>query len=341
MKTEIINSNRRNDWEQFIRENPHSIAWQSYDWSILLKKHYPMEFYPVAAYDGGKIRGILPLYRVKTSSRRNILMSVPYAVAGGIVADNKEAASALLNFAVDMSKKLSPCTITLKQYKVKMNGNLTTDDNYYNRELDMTEDINGIWDRIAETNRQYIEDAEKYNPGLEHPSVEVNIFFRLLLSHNHHRGIPCVSKKWIEDLITFGMYSIALMRHNNTVVAGTMIKEFKDTVSFPFTCIPDMSVKSRMFAYSLYWNLINKFAADGKRIFHSGRIPVTDEADDYRLGWGGTKHSYYYQYYPDNMTITEFSRKRGWKRDLFEKLWRRVPEPVAGALGPSIVKKFP
>ena len=341
MQVIIVRESERNKWEQFIQDNPHSIAWQSYDWSELLKKHYSVEFYPIAAYEDEKIRGILPLYRVKTSSRNSVLMSVPYAVAGGIVADKEEAASALLKFAVDLSDKTSSCTITLKQYKVKMGGALSTDDRYYNRELELTPGLPEVWARIADANKQHIEDSKKHDLRLEHPSGDVTRFYQLLLAHSHKKGIPCVGRKWIEDLITFGMYSIALLKRNDTIVAGTMVKEFKDTVSFPFTCIPDTTAKSRMFAYGLYWELISYYASRGIRIVHSGRVPVTDETDDYRLGWGGNRYNYYYQYYPDNITITEFSRKRGWKRDLFEKLWRIVPEPVVGVLGPSIVKRFP
>ena len=96
-----------------------------------------------------------------------------------------------------------------------------------------------------------------------------------------------------------------------------------------------------MFAHNLYWMLILMFASQGKRIFHSGRFPMNDQADDYRLDWGGTKYNYYYQYYHDAVTQTEFASKRGKKRELFEALWRRMPERLAGMIGPLIVKQLP
>jgi hypothetical protein len=93
------------------------------------------------------------------------------------------------------------------------------------------------------------------------------------------------------------MYEVALLKHDGEVVAGTMVKKFRHTVSFPFSCLRDQTERTSLFAYSLYWQLITRLAGEGITIFHSGRIPKTDTAASYRLGWGGTKYNYYYQYY--------------------------------------------
>ncbi len=137
------------------------------------------------------------------------------------------------------------------------------------------------------------------------------------------------------------MYSIAFLKQGSVFLAATLVKEFKKTVSFPFTCKPCGKKQSNMFVFALYWELISKFTADGKEIFHSGRIPKTNKADIYRLGWGGVKHKYYYQYYPQGTISTEFSRKRGWKREVFKFLWKKLPKGIVRLLGPVVTKKFP
>jgi hypothetical protein len=341
MHTEIINAAKRKDWEQYIYDNPYSIAWQSYDWSIVLRRHYQIEFYPIATYDNSKICGVLPLYHLSTMRGKEQLMSVPYAVAGGIVADHDQAAQMLLERARVLSGEYNSCLVTFKQYKKKIPGLIRADDNFYNKELDITINADELWRGIEERNKQMVEDAGKYDLKLECPSIDVRGFHKLLLRHHKNRGIPCVGEKWIEDLIAFRMYSIALLRNGNDLVAATMIKEFKDTVSFPFTCIPDITETSLMFAYRLYWQLIVKYAMEGKRIIHSGRIPCTDDVDPYRLGWGGTRYQYYYQYYPDGGKNSEFNAKRGKKRGLMEQIWKRLPSSVTSSLGPRVVKYFP
>ncbi|MCK9417941.1 MAG: hypothetical protein M0R70_01020 [Nitrospirae bacterium] len=341
MKTVIIDESKKSEWEQYIYDNPNSVPGQSYEWSSLLRRHYSFDFYPIAAVEDTKICGILPLYHLTTASGKDVLISAPYAVNGGILADNEQAAQVLFEKAKEISKKHNGCPITLKQYKIRIAGDMRIDDSYYNRQLNVARNSSDIWKEISEQNRHNIEETMKHELVLEYPSRDVNGFYKLLLRYHHKKGVPCVNQKWIEDLIEYRMSSIAILRSNNHIVAATMVKDFRDWFSFPFTCVPDTTDKATLFAYGLYWQLILRFTTEGKRIFHSGRIPNTDQTDIYRLGWGGTRYDYCYHYYPNTTVKTDFTRKRGWKRDLFEKLWRMVPEPVAGALGPSIVKRFP
>lgn len=327
-------------WEQYVEDKP-TIAWQSYYWSEVVKSHYKAEFFPLAAFDDGRIVGILPLYKVRTLRGKPQLISVPYAVAGGIVADDFAVEKALIDAAINLYKEHQANRIVFKQYKYKLSGPLRTDDNFYNRELDLTRGIDHIFANINAANKANIEKSDGLDLKLNHPSNDIDQFYRLMLLHHKNNGVPCVSLNWIRDLIDFNMYSIALLRHNGKTVAGTLVKAHKQTVSFPFTSLPDDSDRSNMFAYNLYWRLIRKFTREGKAIFHSGRIPKNNETNCYRLGWGGVKNMYYYQYYPDGGGASEFSTKRGRKRQLISAIWRRLPLSLTGLLGSKIVKYFP
>lgn len=342
MEIKIIKESMKEEWEEYIMKNPYSIAWQSYEWSDVLRRHYSFRFYPVAAFKDSDICGILPLYHMKTLSLKDILISVPYAVAGGIVADSGEIKQALLEKAIEISHNHNSCRIVLKQYKLGIEGNVRTDDNYYNRELGLSVNIDAIWDEISDGNKESIEESESYDLEIEYPFNDINAFYKILLSHSHSMGVPCVAEKWISSLVDAKMYSIAVMKRDGEILAATMIKSFKKTISFPFTCLADIhSRENELFAINLYWNLIKQFARNGYEIFHSGRIPRTDITNSYRLGWGGTKYNYYYQYYPDNMVKTEYSTKRGRKREIFQSCWKLMPRSIVKLLGPHIVRQFP
>ena len=341
MDAVIIDPSRKQEWEAYVDNHPYSIAWQSYEWNTVLQKNYNVQFFPVAAEKDSKIVGVLPLYYYKPFRGKGSLISVPFAVAGGIVADNEQAVQCLFEKAKQLSKQFDDCRISFRQYKKKPIDGLTTDENFYNRELDLTQGTEKIWTNLEETNRKNIEESKKHHVTLEHPSHEINAFYEFLLNHQHDTGIPCVSKNWIRNLIAFDMYSVALLKKDNTIVAATMVKQHKKTVSFPFTCLSPKLPESEMFAYCLYWRLIEKFTSDGFEIFHSGRIPYTDEAGPFRLGWGGTKFPYYYVYYPVSRQETEYTGKRGKKREFFQAAWRRMPLFLARILGPYIVRQFP
>lgn len=341
MDVEYISEDRKTDWESFIRENPDAIAWQSYAWRDVLMRHYRFDFYPLAAVDAGRIVGVLPLYRVRIMFGKEALISVPHAVAGGIVSAHRDASRLLVEKAMELSRNFNSCGIVLKQYKVRMEGEFVTDGNYYNRELGISRDLGETLGKFSDRNREMLERAAREPFTLEYPSTDLNRFFHLLLRHLHSRGIPCPSRRWIEDLLRFKMYSIALLKRGGRAVAGTLVKEFKKTVSFPFTCLGGGNQVDERCAYRMYWDLIQHYHGKGFEIFHSGRIPNNDATDGYRLGWGGTKYGYYYQYHPTQRAKTEYASRRGRKREVLERCWKLLPRFVAATVGPWVVRQFP
>jgi hypothetical protein len=341
MRVDILDEAKKADWDRFVDSNPNVIAWHNYYYSYVLKKMYNLPFFPIAAYDGAAICGILPLYLSDTFRRGKMLMSVPYFVAGGIVAANEEAEQLLLKKAIELAKETKINHIALRQYRRKIPGELITDDGYYNRELALTSNIDEIWKSIGDANRAKIEETKKYDTVLEYPSQDLASYYDFLLRDQHGLGLPCVSKRWVELLLDTQTYHIALLKLKGTVVSGTLAKKFKDTISFPLTCLQKHDEKNELFAYDLYWKLITRVAGEGIHICHSGRIPRGDVAPQYRLGWGGTKHNYYYQSPGVGNTQAQPTNTRGTKRSIFESAWRKTPLSLARAISPIIVKQFP
>jgi len=338
ISTHIIDASERNAWDAYVDKNVVSIAWQRYEWHEILQKHYPHEYFPLAAFNGKRICGVLPLYKVHGSRK---LLSVAFAVAGGVVADSPEIEKVLLDAAIALLSEKDCDSIILKQYKHKVTGDLRTDDTYFNRELSISKNLDLVWDNLAIQNREMITNARNAGFTLEYPSVDLKGFYSILLSYQHSQGIPCVSSCWIEDLVTSSMYTCALVRYNGKAIAGTLVKTFKTTVSFPFTSLKKNNNLHDQAAYWLYWELISHYAEKGYEIIHSGRIPANEDVPHFRLGWGGIKHTYYYQYYPNTLGKTESSHKRGLKRTLFTNVWRLLPKSLAAVIGPRIVQKFP
>lgn len=342
MQQRLLQSMDQERWDRFVMEQPYAIAWQLFEWSKLVSKHYGAQFYPLVVEEGNKIVGILPIYRIKPLMGNAKMISVPHAVAGGMLAKNTEVRKTLLQVAVKIGDDTGAPGLTLKQYKLKVDGDFTTDENYFNRELDLKGGPEAVWEKITQENKDSIFATESEPFTLEHPAGDINSFYRYLLKHHHRKGVPCVSRQWIRDLVDLGMYSVAVLKRDNRIVAGTMVKEFKDTVSFPFTCSSGDTRVDHLPVYRLYWELISKYATMGFSICHSGRIPKAEDVDPYRLGWGGVKHPYFYQYYPPrNQQTMEFAQKRSWKRDLFSSVWKLLPLPVARFLGPYVVRQFP
>lgn len=338
MRVAVVPSERKEEWNRFVDSAPDTHSWHEYDWALVVQRHRRVDYYPLAALDDdGTIRGILPLYRLRTARTGTALVSIPYVVAGGVATQDPAIVKLLLAHAIELAGKTSARTIVLKQYGKQIEDeSLTVDDHYYNRELSLAQPVSEIWNQIDEQNKKCVEEAEGRMPELEFPCTDVSTFFRLLLRHEHALGRPCVGRGWVESLVGTGMYEVALLRASGRIAAGTLVKRHKRAVSFPLTFVAD---DEPTLGYSLYWKLIEQLAETDLEIFHSGRIPNDDAVPAYRLGWGGTPSRYYYYYWGGGQT--ESSVKRGSGRGRAERLWRRTPLPIARLVGPAVMKQFP
>ena len=101
-----LNPDQFGQWDEYVLNHPNSIAWHLTEWNDVLQLVYQPEFLPYVAIEDNKICGILPLYHGTTPMGKNYLISVPYAVAGGMVVDHDQAAEALIQQATDLRKTI-------------------------------------------------------------------------------------------------------------------------------------------------------------------------------------------------------------------------------------------
>lgn len=338
MQAVVLDAHRKPDWDEFVRTCPTVLACHCYDWSGALKREYGLSFFPIAVYDGAEVCGILPLYHVETLRTGSALVSVPYVVGGGLVARDDDARQLLLSRAYEVALEIKAGGILLKQYKSRVNGGARTEDRFYEREVELSENLDDVWRNISAPNRRKVLEAEREEPDLEHPSSKLDAFYELLLAHESAAGRPCVSKGWLRCLLASGIYSIALLRKRDQVVAGTLVERFKDAVSFPLTGVAPANGKDGPFAYGLYWRLLEKSARAGARRFHSGALRPNEAC---REGWGGAKYAYYYQHFSVEGRSRPSLRARWKSSKILRALWKHVPKTLAKRVGPLILRQFP
>jgi hypothetical protein len=171
-------------WEAYVQASPRTVAWQSHHWSEAVARNYEVEFIPLAAELDGRIRGILPLYQLRAPKAPARLISVPFAVAGGLSADDAPAQQALLEAALALCDERGAAGITFKQYRYPIEGTLKTDSNFFNRELALSLGEAKIWEQLDARNRAAIEAAGRdgLELELEFPSDRVGVFHDLSIA---------------------------------------------------------------------------------------------------------------------------------------------------------------
>jgi FemAB-related protein (PEP-CTERM system-associated) len=83
-------------WSRFVCEQPQATVFHQLQWSQCVESAYGHRPLHQMAWQDDRLVGILPLFLVKSMFVGRVLVSVPYATYGGILAGTDDAAQSLL-----------------------------------------------------------------------------------------------------------------------------------------------------------------------------------------------------------------------------------------------------
>lgn len=95
-----------NDWQEYVASHEAATVFHRYQWSQAVERAYGHRPCHLIAWQGDKIAGLLPMFFVKSVFAGKVLVSIPYATYGGILADLAEIEQALFAAATEKAKRL-------------------------------------------------------------------------------------------------------------------------------------------------------------------------------------------------------------------------------------------
>lgn len=116
-------------WSAYVEGSESATVFHRLAWSEAVERAYGHRPVHLAAWRAGNLVGILPMFLVHSAFAGRIIVSLPYATYGGIVADDAEAASALLAAARRLKDELHVRYVELR-HRVPNGLDLPTIDRY-------------------------------------------------------------------------------------------------------------------------------------------------------------------------------------------------------------------
>lgn len=101
-----LNGSAEELWDGYVSRHPEGTLFHTLLWRDAVESVYGHESRYLTAWRDQTLVGVFPLARVRSRLAGNILVSVPYAVYGGTLADDDEVHDALLNRAQKMAVQL-------------------------------------------------------------------------------------------------------------------------------------------------------------------------------------------------------------------------------------------
>jgi len=327
-------------WDAFVSICPEATFFHRVGWQAVISDVFRHRTYFLYAERAGVIEGILPLAHVKSLLFGNALISLPFAVYGGVAAIGVDAASALELEAQNIAKQLGVDHLELRNREPR-HPEWPTQDIYVSFRKTLAPDVDANLQAIPRKQRAMVRKGIK-NGLCSEIDKTTDRFFPLYADNVHRHGTPAMPKRYFETLLSvFGndCEVLSVVDNHGRPLSSVLSFYFRDEV-LPYYAGDDLAARDLAGNDFKYWELMRRSCERGLKVFDYGRSKQGTGSYAFKKNWGFEPQPLYYEYCLYRHDRIPQNNPLNAKYRLFIEAWRRMPIGLANWLGPSIVRNL-
>jgi FemAB-related protein (PEP-CTERM system-associated) len=325
-------------WEAFVERCPEATLFHRLGWQRLLEQVLRHRTHYLVARQGREVAGVLPLAQVRSRVFGHSLSSLPFCVYGGAACSVAAARAPLHAAAAALARDLQVDHLELRNLEAR-EPQWPRQDLYVTFRRRLSEDEDANLQAIPRKQRAMVRKAMK--AGLRSEVQDhLRDFYPLYADNVHRHGTPPMSRRWFEALRSeFGdaCRVLTVFDAAGQPVSTVMALRFRDEV-LPYYA--GDTVRARALAANdfKYWELMRLAAGWGCRVFDFGRSKRGTGSFDFKKNWGFPPAPLHYEYHLVRGAGVPQNNPSNPRYRVLIGAWKRLPRPVANALGPHLVR---
>jgi len=354
----VAEDKHEKDWEQFVESSAcrhHCFRWP---WRKIIQDVFGHKPYYLICYSqdtdenqtGPKtVSGVLPCFLVRSRLFGSALISVPYLNGGGILADSKEAHSALFDRASQIGSDLGVRYIEFRcRSETAWNpAGLEQRTHKAASILELRPSAEELFASFPAKLRSQIRRPTKSGAeaisvlGGECSPALIKRFYGVFSTNMRDLGTPVYPRALFEkviDLFPNSSRLIGVELEGRLVAAGITLSNAV-SVEIPWAS----SLKefnSEAVNMLMYWEAIKQSCLAGSLYFDFGRSTIGSGTFRFKAQWGAQPIQLFWYYKLYEGELPNVSPKNPAFSTLVN-CWRHLPIPVANLLGPWISRSLP
>ena len=327
-------------WDAFVATCPQATFFHRAGWQRILADVFRHDTYFLYAELDGQVAGVLPLAHVDSTLFGNSLVSLPFAVYGGVAAATQAVAQALEKEAGRLARHLGVDHLELRNV-ARRHADWPLQDLYvtFRREILPDEEANML--AIPRKQRAMVRKGAKN--GLRSEIDDgVERFFALYADNVHRHGTPAMPKKYFQALLDeFGADAevLTVVASDGRALSSVLSFYFRDEV-LPYYAGDDVLARDLAANDFKYWELMRRACARGLKVFDYGRSKQGTGSYSFKKNWGFEPAPLHYEYQLYKRDAIPQNNPSNAKYRLMIETWRRLPIGVANWLGPFVVRNL-
>jgi FemAB-related protein (PEP-CTERM system-associated) len=327
-------------WAAFVEARADASFFHRIEWRGLIEDVFRHRTHYLVAERGRALAGVLPLAQVQSRLFGHSLVSLPFAVYGGAVADDDDSRDALHRAAVDLARELRVEHLELRNRRA-CEPSWPRQDLYVTFRKPIAASVDANLSAIPRKQRAMVRKGIARGLASE-IDTSVDRFFDMYADNMHRHGTPPFSRRYFEALhATFGAACevLTVVDPGGRPVSSVLSFYFRDEV-LPYYA-GDLTAARELAANDFkYWELMRRACERGCRLFDYGRSKRDSGSFDFKKNWGFVPEPLHYEVQLLRRDSLPQNNPTNPRFRAFIGMWRRLPRPIANAIGPAIVRNL-
>ena len=328
--------------ERYLASHHEASAYHSPAWLDVIGRAFGHDTKYLVAESHGTVSGVLPLVFFRSRVFGRFAVSLPFLNYGGVLADNVETARALVERAIEETRRAGGSHLELR-HTTRLFPELTARRHKVGMTLDLEAAPERQWQALDRKVRNQVRKAEKSGLLAEHGGSELLDAFYAVFAHNmRDLGTPVYGIQFFKEVLSAfpDRARVFLVRHNNQPVAASIVHWHGTIIEVPWASSL-REFNALCGNVLLYWRMLEFAVERGLRRFDFGRSTPHEGTFHFKRQWGAEPRELVWEYWAaDGASVPDLSPKNP-AFSLAIRAWQHLPLPVTTMLGPRIVRNIP
>lgn len=375
MHVDELTSTSIGDWDAYVAYAEDGHPFQLSGWRDIMRACYGYRDWYLMAHENGKIKGVLPLYKVRSVLVGTSITSLPR----GISAESPEAAQALLEKAEEITHAAHVGSLIVRDSRRCWGDgpewcntctvaicNLPNEVAELNKTLkrQLLQHIRKAGEAGVETVTRTGRSATLESSGrTDHTRIQagpsalwdatacdltagdLDAFYNTFCDLLHEKGIPVFGRKVVDEAVKWLPDHVAVTTASvgGEAIGAILHMTLKDTVFATWGGSP-IRYRDYRASHALWWESMTFAVSHGYRHLDMGRSPCGSGSEQFKSRWGSQLEPVYkYRLSLGGREVYDPMEDDcvNMKYEVFTKIWMRLPPVVTRVIGPWLRRHMP
>lgn len=331
------------DWDRYVLAHEQGSVCHLTGWLRAVESAFGHRPVCLQAIRDGAIVGVLPLAWVESLLGGSMLVSVPYGVYGGVLADDNESETALENRAIEMAERGKARCIEFRSEQ-SWHAGWKLNDRYLAFRKDLPDDVGDVLSTLPRKARAAARQAtEKHHLTSDFGDQYVRKVWRLYTENMRRLASLNYPHRFFEELLNHlpAERFVNVAKSEGRVIGG-LVTLVHGRTAMPYFIGERVAFRSKHVSHFLYWKSMERAVELGCTRYDFGRSRRDNEgACQFKKLMGCEPVPLaYHRWEPKGKTsrdLTPTNHLFHWPR----RIWPKLPTAITRPMGAWLSKHIP